>query len=1022
MATFWYRLWGWLRFPLAIVAAFLVAVFVGIIWLLSGQRYQLFLTQQLGALLDAQVQVAGSRLSFASGLGIEFDSVVVQGHDETTPVFTTDRINILLDTVSLFRGRLLFHRIDCVRPRVQLSAQGEVFAVLDRILRTSGERAPTDEPTSGWFSPTLAVHHLGLYDGEITYTGNPFATPLIFTHTEVFLSHTDGADITVYVSTMVGEKGALGTIILQGQTAPRELGTALSQAAWSGKILLQQVPLYHVGRLLGARWVQTTLDFDGQYQGMWNGPVGLSGELQFRDTQVGVVRLNEGKAVVRKLSWSRQEETASSSIWSSWLRAMAIEAEVKDLYGEIGEKRTPVTLHRGEVTWQDGAVKISQVQGVYGQKSRITEGEGTFQGLFSGKKPKFALRLTADVDLQQELDDLLAIRGDTTFTNFSQNVTEPHGRALVQLSARSSESSGAIRYDTQVVFQQAGFHIPAWNRDVTALTGAFQVSNASISSEKLTWKLGESSLQVTGRIDDYLVPRRKVDVRLVADLQLEDLGGIPQVFAREKFSQYVTQPGGRALVQLDLQTVRPRDTIAYSGEVVFQQAEFFAPGWNTQVSNLAGTVKVGKDSVSTDALSFKMGQSSVQLQGSIHNYLVAQRYGNLHLQLTGVQDHDLTPFLPQGLVQPQGGTLEGQVDVTLISTGTVTTTGTARFHHVRLDPLSSLLRPIEVKDGELTWQGETGTFTIQQASLPGGDFSGSGRFLSLHPLNLELSAVFPSLDLESALQLDQQAEENSAPKDTTVVVRADLDIGQFVHKAVKAENVHLSCHWHDRQADLRLTRAHVVGGTIQGKGILWPDVGGLFIAPELTTVDAHRFFATLGVLTNIRSGMLSGKGEIYVTDWQKLTSLAHWDATLSLAVKDGVVKGGPILIRLWSALSLQGLLSFQLPSLPNGELTFSSMTGDVTLGKGLAVTNNFVLKSSAVQIDTRGEIDLTRGTVDLTTAVVPLYGITSSVAKVPLAGELLARGTDLLTTLSFRVRGPYADPTVTPLLVNTGKP
>ena len=34
----------------------------------------------------------------------------------------------------------------------------------------------------------------------------------------------------------------------------------------------------------------------------------------------------------------------------------------------------------------------------------------------------------------------------------------------------------------------------------------------------------------------------------------------------------------------------------------------------------------------------------------------------------------------------------------------------------------------------------------------------------------------------------------------------------------------------------------------------------------------------------------------------------------------------------------------------------------------------------------------------------------------------LARGADMLTTLPFRVSGPYDDPTVTPLLVDMGKP
>jgi uncharacterized protein YhdP len=91
------------------------------------------------------------------------------------------------------------------------------------------------------------------------------------------------------------------------------------------------------------------------------------------------------------------------------------------------------------------------------------------------------------------------------------------------------------------------------------------------------------------------------------------------------------------------------------------------------------------------------------------------------------------------------------------------------------------------------------------------------------------------------------------------------------------------------------------------------------------------------------------------------------------------------------------------------------------MGQGRAVTKNLSLRSSVVRMDAQGRLDLAARTVDLQTALVPLHGITSSVAKVPLAGEVLARGTNLLTTLPFRGYGPYQDPTVTPLLVRPGK-
>ena len=333
---------------------------------------------------------------------------------------------------------------------------------------------------------------------------------------------------------------------------------------------------------------------------------------------------------------------------------------------------------------------------------------------------------------------------------------------------------------------------------------------------------------------------------------------------------------------------------------------------------------------------------------------------------------------------------------------------------ITLDPLS-FLQPIEVVNGEVTWQGQSGTFVVKQGRLPGGDFSGRGQLRSFTPLNIEVSADFADLNLESALALDKSTAEDTSPKDTTLVVRADLTCGRLAYKTLRAEDLHLSCHWHGRQADLRIPEAKAEGGTIQGEAVLWPDIDALFLTPQLTNVNLPRFFSALGIPTDVLTGTLSGEGKIYMPNWHEWDSLARWDALLSLAVADGVAQRLPILVRLWSVLSLQGLLSFQFPSLPNEGLAFSSLTGDFAVGKGLAVTNNLSLNSSAVRIDAHGEIDLARRVVNLKTALVPLHGITSSVAKVPLAGELLARGADFVTTLTFRVSGPYDDPTVTPL-------
>jgi hypothetical protein len=900
MPTLRRRLWRWLRFPFAIVAAMVVALLVWVAWLLSGQRYQQILTQQLSAKLGAEVRVVSSRLSFHHGLGIQLDTVAVQRGPEATPFFTADRIDVLLDLSALLHGQLLFRHIDCTKPRIRLSeGVGTAPALLDRSPVTPGQTQPADQWTGEWFSPTLALQQLRWNDGEIVYAPKPSRASLFLTHTDAALEYVVDTGLTLRLSATLGQNGEMGQIALRASAPKWEGEVALSQIQWQGEIRLNSVMVQQVGRSLGAEWPSMTLDLNGQYQGKWEGPLKLAGEVKVEGVRVGGMRVHEGKARLTKLHWAGLGRAALTL--RSILPAIVVELRIEDLRGEVGNWNLPVTLQKGDVTLRNGELTVSGITGTYGARSQITDTAGTLKNLLASQGPTLDLRVAADLDLEE----------------WGAQVLTAHAEAL-------------------------------------------------------------------------------------------PIG----------FSQYLTQPRGRAFVRLGLQTSGARGALNYDGEATFHQAAFHAPQWNVDITDVNGKVQVTKTALTTDALTFRIGESRLNVQGGVRDYLASQPKPDVRLSFTAVRDQDLVPFLPQGQLLPQGGTMSGQVGVALPPQGEgIQVNGRVALNRIRLD-LVDFLQPLEVVDGELSWQGPSGTFIVTQGRLPGGEFSGRGRLLSFTPLNLELAGDFGDLNLESALALDKP--EDTSPKDASRVVRADLSCGRLTYKTMQVEGLRFACHWHDRQADLRVVEAKAQGGTIRGEAVLWPDSDALFVAPQLANVNLPGFLRALGTPTEMLSGTLSGEGKIYLPDWQAWDNLARWDATLSLTVKDGVAQRLPILVRLWSALSLQGLLSFQFPSLPNEGLAFSSLTGDFALGKGLAVTKNLSLNSSAVQIDTRGEVNLAQRTVDLKTGLVPLYGITSSVAKVPLAGKLLARGADMLTTLPFRVSGPYDDPTVTPLLVDRG--
>src|SRR5262245_7941606 len=248
MPTIWRRLWRWLRFPVAIVAAVVVAGVVWLAWLLSGQRYQQMLTQQLSVQLGAEVRVASSQLSLHHGLGIRLDTVAVQRGPEASPFFTAERIEVLLDLPALLRGDLLFRHIDFTKPHIRLpEGTGTIVALFDRSAAAREPAEPVGQWTGGWPAPTLAIQHLRWQDGEIVYTPKPSGTSFFLTHNDAVLDYAVKTGLTLRLSATLGQNGATGQIAMQAVAPTWNGETVLSQIQWQGAIQLSSVKAQQVG-------------------------------------------------------------------------------------------------------------------------------------------------------------------------------------------------------------------------------------------------------------------------------------------------------------------------------------------------------------------------------------------------------------------------------------------------------------------------------------------------------------------------------------------------------------------------------------------------------------------------------------------------------------------------------------------------------------------------------------------------------------------------------------------------------
>ncbi len=505
-------------------------------------------------------------------------------------------------------------------------------------------------------------------------------------------------------------------------------------------------------------------------------------------------------------------------------------------------------------------------------------------------------------------------------------------------------------------------------------------------------------------------------VRLAAQINLaDDLDSLLSFVSRkerEAFLPAVHQPSGQADLRLSVQLSPDKSPqLSYTAMVEWRSADMALPEWGLNLSEVNGSVHLTPEEARLQDIRFRVGTSVGSLEGTIEHPFTASQQGRIALSIPQATVRDIAPLLDGSVVNLQAGQISGRLIARFgLQRRSLETEGRIALSQARVDVLS-FLEPLDIARGQFSWQGQQGRFVIDQASLPGGSVVGSGELLSLEPLELRISLKCGELDFESILIPGvAQAERKEAAEQRTV--RVDIHCDRVRYKTFTAAPVRASVDLHDRQIDFRLEEAGVSAGHVRGEGTFWLDSSALSFAPQVSQVDAVDFFAALGHPTDTLSGILDAHGGIKILNWEFWDDPGEWDGALTLSVRDGIAQQLPILVRLWTALSLQSLLSFSLPQLPSEGLSFSSLTGDIVVKHGELTTENLSLMGEAVRLDAQGQVNLRQKTLDLTTDVIPLRGITSVVEKVPLAGRLLAQGTDRLSTLPFQVKGSYHAPQV----------
>ncbi|MEM1379712.1 MAG: AsmA-like C-terminal domain-containing protein [Pseudomonadota bacterium] len=145
----------------------------------------------------------------------------------------------------------------------------------------------------------------------------------------------------------------------------------------------------------------------------------------------------------------------------------------------------------------------------------------------------------------------------------------------------------------------------------------------------------------------------------------------------------------------------------------------------------------------------------------------------------------------------------------------------------------------------------------------------------------------------------------------------------------------------------------------------------------------------------------------------KGTALATGGFTGRFETRQLIIKEAPILARLLSVTSLDGLAD-----LLNGEgIRFDKLEGDVWFKDGRIGLSDAKLVGSSIGISANGVVDLNAGQIDVRGAIAPAYAVNSVLGILPGIGRLfVSREGEGIVAFAYSLSGPIDQPTVT---VNT---
>jgi uncharacterized protein involved in outer membrane biogenesis len=438
------------------------------------------------------------------------------------------------------------------------------------------------------------------------------------------------------------------------------------------------------------------------------------------------------------------------------------------------------------------------------------------------------------------------------------------------------------------------------------------------------------------------------------------------------------QPCGRIQVSLAGDGMpKSLADLRWRGNIQFSDISFKPTETAKAVSNLSGSVSLGKNRLDTSSFTGSIGSS--QIKGKV----TLTDFKNPSISVTAASA--ILDLEDLGLRSPSGAI-----------------------------KLSDFAGDIVLKDNALQIKKLS---TRVNKSV----FNVTGTVPDVKTPFFDIHVSSPSLDMDDVLLLStisvpkKEEPKNEKPTSEGFSLKASVQSDKGTINGISYSKLHTTFTYREGSFDIPAFKMNAFDGIFSGKGRVDRHSGGITryrVAFDINKMAAEQVFKYAGAETVLITGAMTVKGDVTAEGAKMLDLKKTAQGTATLTIRRGSLYKITYLSKVFSILNTSQLLKFQLPDIINDGMPYNTITGTFSLKDGILSTNDWFVNSDSLNMSVVGTTNIIREELDVTIGIQPFQTVDKVVSHIPVVGWILTGDTKGLITLYFQAHGNRNNPAV----------